>query len=209
VLQSPGGATLDPALDAAAVRDTIARVFAQPGYDPSLRRSLGDRLFDWIHRQVAGVFDALTGMVDLRWLLIGAAIVVVALVLLRALVLAGSMRPHRARPRRGSARVDPWRAAEERAAGGDFTQAVHLLYAAVLETVAARHRVLLHPAKTTGDYERELRARESYSLPTFNAFARAYERAIWRERESTRADYVRLSQLARAVVHAGNDAAAA
>jgi hypothetical protein len=208
VLRTPGGAALDPALDAAAVRDTIARVFEQAGYDPSLRQSLGDRFLDWMARQLLAVADVVSGFADLRLVFIGTAIALVALVLLRALVLAGSTQSVRG-PRRRTQRDDPWKAAEERATAGEFTDAAHLLYAAVLGTVATRNRVLLHPARTAGEYERELRSRNARSLPAFTAFTRAYERTIWRERDCTHADYLRLAQLAGAVAHADTGGVAA
>jgi hypothetical protein len=100
---------------------------------------------------------------------------------------------------RGRAR-DPWVAAQELAAGGDFTSAAHALYLALLDALARRDQVRLHPSKTVGDYLRELRTRSSALLPTFRDFARLYERVIYGFRECDAERYARLHALASAMI---------
>lgn len=211
MLQQQAASTADIPLHPAAVRDTIAAVFTHPGYDQSLRQSVGDRMLDWILRTVGTILDALRGSTDIRWLVIGGAVLIVAVVLARAaFVAAASARGSTLRPRsqRGRA-VNPWSAAAAAAAGERYTEAAHLLYAAVLDSLASHHRIVLHPSRTAGEYQRELRIRAPGALPPFTAFIRAYERAIWAARECSRADYDRLLDLATHSVSPGTGMIAA
>ena len=95
---------------------------------------------------------------------------------------------------------DPWVAAQELAAKGDFTQAAHALYIALLDALARRDQVRLHPAKTIGDYLRELRSRSSALLPPVRDFARLYELVAYGFRECDAERYRRLHALASAVI---------
>ncbi|HEX6251387.1 MAG TPA: DUF4129 domain-containing protein [Gemmatimonadaceae bacterium] len=211
MLLQQAASTADIGLDAAAVRDTIAAVFNHPGYDQSLRQSIGDRLLEWGFRVVSSILDALLGSADIRWLVIGSAAVIVAVVLARAAFVAaatarGSM--FRAGGQRARA-ANPWNAAAAAAAREQYTEAAHLLYAAVLDSLAAHHRIVLHPSRTAGEYRRELRFRAPGALPAFTAFVRVYERAIWTTRECSREDYARLFDLATRAASPGIGALAA
>ena len=198
MLQQQTGTTANIALDHAAVRDTIAAVFTHPGYDQSLRQSVGERLLEWIFRLIAAVLEALRGSADIRWIVIGAAALIVTVVLARAAFLAAasthakSLRPSAARGRA----VSPWTTAASAAAAAQYTEAAHLLYAAVLDSLASHHRIVLHPARTAGEYRRDLEVRGPGALPAFTAFIRAYERAIWGIRACSQEDYARLLELA-------------
>lgn len=185
-------------MDPAAVRDTIASVFAHPAYDQSLRQSVGDRLLEWIFRTVGTILEALRGSADLRWLVIGTAILIVSVILARAAFLSAASAGRRVR-RPGAPRargINPWTAAAAEAAAGRYTDAAHLLYAAVLDSLASSRRLVLHQAKTAGEYERELRTRAPLTLPAFAAFTRAYEKAIWGTRACDQQEYTRLLELA-------------
>lgn len=200
--QLPAGsaATL---LDPDAVRDTIAQVFLHAGYDQSLRQSLGDRLLSWLARWITTAVDAIRASADVRWIVIAIAALVVATVLARAVWLSMAQARHAAGIRSRAVRrgPDPWKEAAELAARGRHTEAAHLLYLASLEAVARRHRIALHPARTAGEYERELRARGSTTLPAFTAFVSAYEREVWRSGAVDSSTWERLHALAAAVVH--------
>ena len=78
--------------------------------------------------------------------------------------------------------------------------AAHALWLALLDGLATREEVRLHPAKTIGDYLRELRARSSALLPTVRDFARLYEMVAYGFRECDEARYERLHALATAVI---------
>lgn len=91
---------------------------------------------------------------------------------------------------------DPWTLAQQLAGQGNFTDAAHALYLALLESVGRRGLVRLHPSKTAGDYVRELRARSSAIFSRFRDFARAYEVVVYGTGFCDRERYERLQSLA-------------
>ena len=173
-------------LDDVAVHDTVEAVFRDPAYargvlrTPEWLRRVGRWLVDLLG-DVRVPFDASP---VLFWGAVALLVTLAALVVARAiwaarqrrLVLAGE-GPRRARgsglPR------DQWLAAQALAARGDFTEAAHALYRALLATLARRGQVKLHPSKTVGDYVRELRARSSVLFARFRDFARSYEVVVY------------------------------
>lgn len=102
--------------------------------------------------------------------------------------------------RGGGAARDPWTLAQELAARGDYTDAAHALYRALLEAIAQRERVRLHPSKTVGDYVRDLRARSSSLFVRFRDFARSYETVVYGLGSCDRERYERLRALAAPIV---------
>jgi len=102
--------------------------------------------------------------------------------------------------RSGGQLREPWALAQALAAAGDYTAAAHALYLALLDGLARREQLRLHPSKTVGDYLRELRARSSALLPTVRDFARAYELVAFGFRECDAERYARLHALASAVI---------
>jgi hypothetical protein len=70
---------------------------------------------------------------------------------------------------------DPWTAAHAAAMAGDYLEAAHALYFAVLQALASTDRVIIDSAKTVGDYTRELRRSSSHSLPAYRDFAKRYK----------------------------------
>lgn len=199
--QTAAAAAVDSSLDPGVVRDTIASVFTHPGYDQSLRQSIGDRVLEWIVRTLAAIVEALRGSADLRWLVIGAAVLIVVVVLARAafLTTATARRSVFHSTASRSRGVSAWAAADAAARSGGYTDAAHLLYTAVLDSLATRRKVVLHDAKTVREYENDLRMRDERALPAFAAFTRAYERAIWGTRACDEREYVRLLELAASV----------
>jgi hypothetical protein len=106
--------------------------------------------------------------------------------------------------RAGGPEVDAWLASQELAARGDYTEAAHAIYRALLEALAARERLRLHPSKTVGDYARELRARSSSALGRFRDFGRSYESVVYGGLPCDRPRFETLRALAAPVV--GRDA---
>jgi hypothetical protein len=166
----------------AAIHDTVASVVSGPAFRKSLQASLAQRLYRWISEGIRALVEFLRGSGPARWIAIGFAVLLVLLIVARFLLAA------RARAdfgdtgdgaRRGRAGEDPWRAAERFAAAGRLEEAAHALYRGVVESVARTDRLRLDPSKTSGDYARELRARGSARLPTFRAFARRFDVAIY------------------------------
>ena len=99
-----------------------------------------------------------------------------------------------------AAQGDPWIAAQQHAARGDFTSAAHSLYLALLNAIARRGLIRLHPSKTVGDYVRELRARSATVFTRFREFARAYETVVYGTGTCDQERYETLQRLALPIV---------
>jgi hypothetical protein len=186
-------------------------VFRQAAYvrqQPSwLARKIAE-FFDWLGSKLHFARDARHTSPVAYWTVITVAALVATAVIAR-LWYVGYQRRKRgiaARPAaRGAAAGfgrDPWAAAQQHAAAGDFTAAAHALYAALLAAIARRGLVRLHPSKTAGDYVRELRARSASVLGGFRDFARAYDVVVYGSGECDRERYERLQQLAIPIVQA-------
>jgi hypothetical protein len=93
-----------------------------------------------------------------------------------------------------------WSAAQHAAATGDYTQAAHWLYAALLQSLSQRERLRLHSSKTAGDYARDLRAKSSPSWSPFRKFVQAFEFVAYGRRECSRDEFERLRALAEPVM---------
>ena len=195
-----------PALSDDALRDTIAAVFRDPAYERGLRETVLDRILAWI----AEMWGRLTAGIGESSFMQQAALVLFVLgvgaVIARAAYLAHASRVERAEGARGgSARGrsydgDPWARAQALAAAGQYTEAAHALYAAILDALARRERVRLHPSKTVGDYGRELRRRSSALFPTYRDFARLYEVVVYGLGSCDETRYQRLRTLATEIV---------
>ena len=177
---------------ATTIVDTVTAVFSAPEFNPT--PSLW-----WWTRYIDIPFDAAIA----RRTLLGFVIVLAILAIARygqRWYLERRYGEIAATPGRGGRTQDPWLTAQELAARGEFTMAAHALYLALLEGLARREQVRLHPAKTIGDYLRELRSRSSALLPTVRDFARLYELVAYGFRECDAERYQRLHALASAVI---------
>lgn len=194
-------------LDDAAVHDTVEAVFRQSAYARG-----GFRAPEWLRdffRWLGDLFGDARITVDASPVLFwGSVALLAALASLvvtrriwaarqRRLVVSGSG----ARRARGTGLPrDAWLAAQALAARGDFTEAAHTLYQALLSTLARRGQVKLHPSKTAGDYVRELRARSSALFTRFRDFARTYEVVVYGLGWCDRERWERLHALAEPIV---------
>ena len=192
---------------ASAVRDTIAAVFRDPAYDRNLRESLWQRFAAWLARWFAELRELLSGSPRLGWTMIVIAALLLVAIVARAVWLARVRAARRAAldfggPGGAHARAlgDPLQLAQRAAASGDYTAAAHLLYRALLEAVARRERIRLHPSKTVGDYARELRQRSSSLFGRYRDFARTYETVVYGLGTCDRERWERLDALARDIV---------
>jgi hypothetical protein len=187
-----------------AIHDTVAAIVRQPMYATPLRQSLVGRFFRYLLERIADIIRLFRGSADARFLLIVAAILVVIVIGARIAVarqLGREGRGARSGVRTAySMRRDPWIVARELAAAGDFTEACHSLYAAVLETLAREGAIKFHASKTSGDYARELRRRGWSALAEFRTFARELDRVIYGTIGATANDYERLSHAAEQAV---------
>jgi hypothetical protein len=198
---SLGAAPAPPTWARVAIHDTVAAIVKQAAYRRDVGSTLLDRITAWIGELIARGMRALGGVPHGRLLATIAAGVIVLLIAARIL-LAARLRvqvirtPERGRSR-GSRSTDPWYEAEQLAAGGQFTDAAHALYRAVLTMLAAHGLVRLHESKTSGDYVRELRRRSSTLHASFRRFGARYDRAIYGTGKCTAADYAVLLDEAR------------
>ena len=197
-------------VDETAIRDTMRAVFEQAAYT---RRQPG-----WLARKLAEVWEWIAAHWPLKestrqsdpvlfWTVIAVLTLILVAIIARAWYLGYvrrdqgvGARPLPTAPSRSALGGDPWVMAQRFAAQGDFTTAAHALYAALLEAVARRGQVKLHPSKTIGDYVRELRQRSSALFQRFRDFARAYEVVIYGSGHCDRERYQRLHELALPIV---------
>ncbi|HEX2780808.1 MAG TPA: DUF4129 domain-containing protein [Gemmatimonadaceae bacterium] len=185
-----------------AVFKQAAYVKRQPSW---LARKIGEFL-DWLADKLHFASEARRTSPVTYWTVL-AIIVAVAIAVLARLWYVNYQRRKRgiaARPAPSGASIgfgrDPWTAAQQFAAAGDFTAAAHALYAALLSAIARRGLVRLHPSKTAGDYVRELRPRSAAVFGGFRDFARAYEFVVYGTGECDRERYERLQRLALPIV---------
>ena len=188
------------------IADAAASVFAAEEFARG-RPSLLQRAYEWLRELLAPTGEATSGSGVVFWALIVAGGFLVLLVVGRAAYLARMRQAERASERSvgrpGGARAgrgDPWRTAEELAAAGEFTEAAHALYLALLDAVARRERLRLHPAFTVGDYVRALRSRSSSLFARFREFASSYETVVYGIGVCDRDRYERLRSLALPIV---------
>jgi hypothetical protein len=185
---------------AGAVHDTVQAVLRDAAFRRSLRRSLADRALLWI----ADILERLARRFEhgpsLRAIGLGVAALLVLFVVVRA-VMGARARDDRAgssRRRRGgvAASGDTWLAADALARDGRYEDAAHALYRAVIHSVGARERLRLDPAKTSGDYARELRRRGAPSVAAFRAFIARFDVVVYGHRPADAVAFDELQALA-------------
>ena len=194
-------------LSDSAIHDTVEAVFRQRAYARGVLRwpEWLRRLFRWLGDVLGDVRLTFGESPLLYWGTIVLLVALVALIVARAVWASRQRRvalaaAEHARPRGAGLPRDPWLAAQALAARGDFTEAAHALYHALLAALARRGQVKLHPSKTVGDYVRELRARSSVAFARFRDFARSYEVVIYGVGRCDRERWERLQSLAEPIV---------
>jgi Domain of unknown function (DUF4129) len=182
-----------------AVRDTIASVFSQRAYDRTVGESLWDRFVNYVLDLLTRIFQVVGTSKLTRPIVIAILAILVLLVVSRIAIAVRTAAltdgPRRVRGHFGR-RMDPWAEAQRLAAAHQYTDAAHALYAALLDGVARREDLRVHPSKTVGDYLRELRRRSSTLIPSFRDFARLYEVVVYGLGVCDRERYERLHALA-------------
>lgn len=184
MLQLPDPPVGADSLPPSVVLDSLASVIATGEYARGLRDTLFLRFISWIEGIVQRAIDAAGDFRAVRWTAIGLLVVIVASVVGRTiwywvLERRALERLERAAGARLVDGEDPLLAARRAAGAGNHTAAAHLLYRALLVRLAGSERLRLHPAKTSGDYARELRSRKSDAAMPFREFSRTYERAVY------------------------------
>ena len=184
------------AIPAAAVRDTVAAIIRQSAYQRSLRTSLANRAWRWFVEMLERLQEMLPALPHARTLAIAGVILLALLVVLR-IAYASRLREREGRRARvgrtgRAVELDPAAEARRLAESGAYAEAAHALYRALLQQVARRERLRLHPSKTSGDYARELRTRRSALHDPFRRFGRHYDRLLFGHGAVTADAYARL-----------------
>ena len=187
---------------ATQVHDTVAAIVAQPAYRAE-RRSLLTRLIRLVSDYIGRLLDAVRGSLDAR-IIIAVAVAAIVLVIVARVAIDRRAAARRARTperlRAAGGRRDAWAEARASAAAGNYSEASHALYIAVLEAVTATGGVRYHRSKTAGDYARELRRNGSAIALDFRAFGRGFDRLAFGRVEMARDEYDQLATLAERIV---------
>lgn len=187
---------LQASIPASAIRDTIARIVVERGYERGIGTTLLSRFMDWIGGVVRDLYARATESRGTGILTLTVLGVLLLAALVRALVLARARRraaAHHTADVTADALAGRARAL---AAQGLYAEAAHELYAALITRLVERKRARRHASKTIGDYGRDLRARDDALLPSYLAFARVYEVVAYGDGRCDAARFAQLQALA-------------
>ena len=167
---------------AGAVHDSVQAVLRGAQFNRSFQSSMIERALVWIAEWSGRGVEAVGGLPNARRFGIGFTVALVLIVLARLLVAARARDPDAVRgvpDETGRRQQDSWALADRLAEAGDYEGAAHAMYRGLLTTLASRERLRLDPARTSGDYARELRRHGSPSHLPFRAFARRFDAAVY------------------------------
>lgn len=185
---------------AAAVHDTVQAVLRDAAFQRSLRTSLADRVILWVTDVLAKLARRFEHGPSLRGIGLGVAALLVVFVVVRAMIGARARNDRSSgstRKRRGGAIVeDAWLAADALLREGRYEDAAHALYRGVMQSIGQSERLRLDPAKTSGDYARELRRRGAPSLASFRVFIARFDVVVYGHRPADAAAIAELQALA-------------
>jgi hypothetical protein len=194
---------------AQAVRDSVRAIVRDAAFDRAGQQTLLERIFETLGRWFEALTDLLPALGIGNRVIVVLAVVVLLLVVARIVLRARAQREFWAGDRpevRGGRRLDPWLESERLAANGAYLEAAHALCAALLAASARRGELTLHPAKTTGDYARELRRRGAASERDFQRFRARYDRVVYDIQRCGAEDYAALLADARPMLARGRAA---
>jgi hypothetical protein len=202
VLPPPPQAVAGP-WTAKQIHDTVAAIARQAAYATPIRQSILGRILGSLFRWIRDLLERIKEWPDARYLLI-AVVVLLILVIAGRIVIAQQMEARRLAGAGlraiGGERRDYWALAAELDAAGNHVGACHAIYIGVLDALSRTGAVRFHASKTSGDYARDLRQRQSPIAGEFAAFARQFERSVYSWSAPAHDDYVRLSRTAEGIV---------
>ena len=180
------------------MHDSVQAVLRDPAFRRSLRRSLADRLLLWLTHGFERLMALMKHLPSARALGLALAVLIVAFVVLRVMLAARARdgSGERAAERGGSAQVDdPWLSADVLASVGRYEDAAHALYRGVILSLGRLERLRLDPARTSGDYARELRRRSSRSFAPFRAFTGRFDVVVYGHGQPDATAFAQLREL--------------
>lgn len=192
------------------IHDTVAAIAREHAF-AGAGQSIASRFFRYLLDRIQDLFELARGSLDAR-LIVYAAIGAILLIIVARIFAdrrLAEQRARRAPGRVGRERRDYWARARELAEQARYADAVHALYAAILESLTVAAAVRFHASKTGGDYARELRARGSPVASEFRAFIRDYDRTMYGTTDVSSDDYTRLMSLAERVMRGARAGVAA
>ena len=185
------------------IHDTVAAIVRQPAYTVPVRQSILGRVLVTVFRWIRDLLEQIKAWPNARYLLI-AAIVLVVIVIAGRIVIAQQIEARRrigvGLRAIGGERRDYWALGAELDAAGNYVGACHAVYVGVLDALTRTGAVRYHASKTSGDYARDLRQRQSPVAGDFAAFARQFDRSVFGWTAPTHEDYVRLARAAEGIV---------
>ena len=188
---------------ASQIHDTVAAIVRQRAYSVPVRQSILGRVLQTVFRWIRDLLEQVKAWPDARYLLI-AAVVLIVVAIAGRIVIAQQVEARRrvgAGLRAiGGERRDYWAMAAELDAAGDHVGACHAVYIGVLDALTRMGAVRYHASKTSGDYARDLRQRQSAVAGEFSSFARQFDRSVFGWTAPTHEDYVRLARAAETIV---------
>lgn len=181
--------------DGDVVDRTVEQVLREPAFTtarPSWLARLRDDIRQWFFERLAALFDSGAGTV-LAWSLVGLAVVVGVLVVVRALrdVRRGAVAEGGATAVTVSRRPAADWLADARAArdAGDLAEAVRCGYRAVVAGLATTGGLDEVPGRTVGEYRTQVRENQPERLDDFLRASDVFER-VWYARRGADPDDV-------------------
>jgi hypothetical protein len=194
-LDQPAPSPMLPDFTAAARRElaTPGRYQLSTKVAPAPQPTLWEQLWRWVRDRLADLWNALndrvhigpSGAVAIGDVLIGLAVLVLVLVVMRLLAEFQIDRRRAAAVESLGAPRDARKLYERATAAartGDFTTASRLLFAATVVALDLRGVVAEDPSATVGDLRRALRSRQTDLVPPFDAVAAPFVASTYAER---------------------------
>jgi hypothetical protein len=185
------------------IHDTVAAIVRRPAYATPVRQSILGRVLTTVFRWIRDLLEQIKSWPDARYVLI-AAVAVIVIVIAGRIVIGQKMEARRRAGMGlhaiGGERRDYWALAAELDAAGNYVAACHALYIGVLDALSRTGALRHHASKTSGDYARDLRQRQSPVANEFAAFARQFDRSVFGWTAPTHDEYVLLARAADAIV---------
>jgi hypothetical protein len=167
---------------ATAIHDTVAVIVQQDAYQQRIARSLADRFLTWFFERLGDLFELVAGTPNARLVTLIATALLVAALVLRVILSARYERNAPRAVRRGQHLTHSLPTLDEArrlAREGRYADAMHVLYAALLEALSQQRLIRLHSSKTSGDFARELRGRGHPAYDAFRIFVRRFDRLFY------------------------------